>query len=299
MGNLVDQQPLAQRGRELIGNLIEAGILPLKAHRHHRGARALDHLGGKRVPLALNCRAPPIFRGRNRARREHDDHAPIGQMRHGGLAHLKAFLERVLFMGKRHGDHVFSDLLYPGKERTRQDPIVIAHLAHELGQHHAIHQTMGMIGHDDHRARGGNARDLLPRCRQIDPHQAARLFPEFLASGGANALELADAAQKGDLARAPLHGSDDRGLPRVGEGAGVAQLALIIGPAVGLKARGGAGARENRWRPLALLDQIGLLTAARATSPSHATPLHRIYRPPALRVHLPERCLPRLTFRSQ
>ncbi len=111
------------------------------------------------------------------------------------------------------------------------------------GKHHAVDQAMRMVGHHHQRpGPAGSARSARPGsgCRSPsrpspDPRTHARPTTPRRSN-------CADPAQQRQLAGHPFHRPDRIDLPGVGEGAGIGQLALVVGNVI--RVAGRASARD-------------------------------------------------------
>ena len=94
---------------------------------------------------------------------------------------------------------------------------------------------MRVIGHNNNRARLGDARDLLLGGDQINPHDLERMRPKPLPGLYTLPLKPTDQAQQSNFARRPLHHADRVGFPRVFERIGVGEALFVIGHVIGVR----------------------------------------------------------------
>mmetsp|Transcript_22648 Transcript_22648/g.37142 ORF Transcript_22648/g.37142 Transcript_22648/m.37142 type:complete len:223 (-) Transcript_22648:4605-5273(-) len=219
MHDLVQQQPLTQHGRKLVGNLIGTAVLPGEEHRHYGRTRPADQLRGENVPFTFDRRTPPCVRHSDNARREQGNNAPVLQMRHRLGAHLDALALRILIVGKRHRDHVTArDLIDRRQKRPGQDAVIGAHAPNQIGKDHAVDHPVRVVGDNYDGAFLGNTIQLRLGCGKVDPHHIQASTPERLALWRTLTLKLADQAENGQLASQRFHHPDERGFPRVFKG---------------------------------------------------------------------------------
>ena len=227
--HLVQQHPLPQRRRDPVGDLVEPRVGAGKADRHDLRPRPADHLRGKDVPLALDHRAERRVGGGDHAGGKQGDGAALAQMRHRARPHLDGFALPVGIVRERHRDHVGGrHLVEPAQDRARQDLVIRAPPADEIGEDHPVDQPVRMIGHHDQRPLGGDVGDLRLGRAERDAHRVEHRAPERLPGGGAAPLEGAGHAQDADLAGEPLHPADEGRRGGAVERVGVGQAAAVV-----------------------------------------------------------------------
>jgi hypothetical protein len=75
------------------------------------------------------------------------------QVLHRRRAHFEHFFLRIGLMGERDRDHVAGGtFVEPGQKGARQDAVVRTAAPDQVGQDHAIDQTMRMVRHQNDRA---------------------------------------------------------------------------------------------------------------------------------------------------
>ena len=113
-------------------------------------------------------------------------------MRHGLAAHFNHLALCIRVMRERHRDHERAcHFVQPGKDRPRQDAIILAHTPNQVGKDHPIHHAVRMVCNDHNRPILGDAGDLLFGGCQRNAHDIQRPTPESLtAIFGVTAFEF-------------------------------------------------------------------------------------------------------------
>jgi 3-hydroxybutyryl-CoA dehydrogenase len=101
---------------------------------------------------------PRRRRPRGRRRR-----AAPGEVRHRPAPHVEVLLERALLVREGHRDEEVARSQHAGEERAREDAVVGAHPADELGQHHPVDEPVGMVRDHDERPRWRGCARSPPR----------------------------------------------------------------------------------------------------------------------------------------
>ena len=132
-------------------------------------------------------------------------------------------------MGKRHGDHVLCRaFINPSQQGAGQNAVIWPFAPDKIGQDHAIHQTMRMIGHQHHGPCCGNTVKLCLWGQQINAHDLHRSRPKLLPFRGTKFFKCTHAADDRDLARHPFYRPNNRACDGAFECVGVGQAAPII-----------------------------------------------------------------------